>query len=255
MIQPSLEVRCPSQQNAIDLFGDRWFTRIEEVFPGVKSGLHNYLKGDGRPVLAAKHLGYVPGFLHGMHVCELGPMEGMHTYQLSNLGAESIIAVEANTQAYLRCLVLKEILQHKGHFLLGDALKFLQTNTARYDMIFCSGILYHMSNPYELIKAMAERTDRVFLWTHYFDPDFPKGPNCKPKSVDCDGIQLTFYEHAYDVDISTQPFWGGNHATASWLSKETIEKLFSHFGFSLTIHSEVRTWDVGHNITATARRS
>jgi hypothetical protein len=79
---------------------------------------------------------------------------------------------------------------------------------------------------------------------------FRRGHIANQKSVDCDGKQLTFYEHAYDVDISTQPFWGGNHATASWLSKETIEKLFSHFGFSLTIHSDVLEWGIGHNITA-----
>lgn len=254
VLQPSLEVRYPSQQNAIDLFGDRWFTRIEEVYPGVTSGPHNFLKGDARPVLAAQHLGYVPGSLHNMEVCELGPMEGMHTYQLSNLGAKSIISVESNAQSYMRCLVLKEILQHRGRFLLGDALKYLQNNATRYDLIFCSGILYHMSNPYELIKAMAQRTDRIFLSTHYFDPELPKGPTFEPKTVDCDGMPVTFYEHAYNVDINSQSFWGGNQPTACWLSKETIQKLFSHFGFSLTIQSDVREWDAGLHLNATARR-
>ena len=111
-----------------------------------------------------------------------------------------------------------------------------------------------MSNPYELIKAMAQRTDRIFLSTHYFDPELPKGPTFEPKTLDCDGMPVTFYEHAYNVDINSQSFWGGNQPTACWLSKETIQKLFSHFGFSLTIQSDVREWDAGLHLNATARR-
>jgi len=33
-----------------------------------------------------------------------------------------------------------------------------------------------MENPFELIKVVAARTDRVFLWTHYFDPNVPVVP-------------------------------------------------------------------------------
>jgi hypothetical protein len=251
---PTLELRFPSHQNAVELFGDRWLTRIEEVYPGLKSGPDTYLRADTRPVIAANHLGYAPGSFHGMHVLELGPMEGMHTYQIDKLGAESVTSIEANSNAYLRCLVMKEILQYRCKFLLGDALKYLQKCNTNYDLIFCSGILYHMENPYELIKAIAQRTNRVFLWTHYFDPALPKGPDCKPRTVNCDGLEMVFYEHTYNVDLNTQSFWGGNHATAAWLSKDTIDGLFRHFGFQLAIHDDVRTWDIGHHITATALR-
>lgn len=248
MLKSKLESRLPSHQNAIDLFGERWLTRIEEVYPGLKSGPDNYLRADTRPVIAANHLGYVPGSFHGMHVLELGPMEGMHTYQLAKLGAESVVSIEANSNAYLRCLVMKEILQYRSTLLLGDALKYLQEVDRRYDLIFCSGILYHMENPYELIKAMARRTDRIFLWTHYFDPEFPKGPNLRPRKVDCDGIELVFYEHQYGVDLDNEPFWGGNRNTAAWLSKDSIGMLFHRFGYRLIIHDDVRTWDIGHHI-------
>jgi hypothetical protein len=133
---PTLELRFPSHQNAVELFGDRWLTRIEEVYPGLKSGPDTYLRADTRPVIAAIHLGYAPGSFHGMHVLELGPMEGMHTYQIDKLGAESVTSVETNSNTYLRCLVMKEILQYRGKFLLGDALKYLQECNSNYDLIF-----------------------------------------------------------------------------------------------------------------------
>ena len=28
-----------------------------------------------------------------------------------------------------------------------------------------------MENPFDMVKAISQRTDRVFLWTHYYDPD------------------------------------------------------------------------------------
>jgi hypothetical protein len=131
MITPKLELRYPSHQNAVELFGDRWLVRIEELYPGLKSGPDNYLRADTRPVIAAQHLGFTPGSFHGMNVLELGPLEGMHSYQIAKLGAESLVSIEANTVAYLRCLVMKEILKFRCSYLLGDALKYLEQNSQK----------------------------------------------------------------------------------------------------------------------------
>lgn len=256
MLEVKLEKRFPTHQNAVELFGDRWLIRLEELYPGLNSGSGNYLRFDSRPMIAANHLGFVPGSLHGMRVLELGPMEGAHTYQLSKLGAESVLAIEANSVAYLRCLVMKEILQPANcRFLLGDCVSFLQDTDQRFDLIFCSGILYHMENPFTLIEAITRRTNRVFLWTHYYDPDEPKGPDCRPRHVACDGLDLTFHEHTYGVDIANNPFWGGNNPVASWLSRDDIERCFQHFGFAVAVHEDSRHLDAGHYITATAIRS
>ncbi len=51
------------------------------------------------------------GGVAGMHVLELGPLEAGHTYLLSQAGARTITAVEANPRAYLKCLIIKELLK------------------------------------------------------------------------------------------------------------------------------------------------
>ncbi|MEJ0095239.1 MAG: class I SAM-dependent methyltransferase [Methylocella sp.] len=226
---------------------------IEEVYPGVISGPMPVFASDPRPSIAAKHLGFAPGTLRGMNILELGPLEGAHTYQMVKLGADSVLAIEANSEAFQKCLIVKEVLQIlRSRFLLGDCLKFLQETSDPFDMIFCSGILYHMENPFELIKSMSKHTDRIFLWTHYYNPDEISKSRI-PKSVACDGIEVTFYEQAYG-DTAYGTFWGGNKPTASWLSKPGIERCFSHFGYKLTIHED----NVGHIngpcVTATAIR-
>jgi hypothetical protein len=254
MLESKFELRFPSHQNAVDIFEDHWACRIEEVCPGLKSGLLPVFGADRRPSIAAQHLGLVPGSLDGMTILELGPLEGAHTYQLARLGAKHILAIEANSEAYLKCLVVKEILQiPRCRLLLGDCLKFLQAQQDPFDMIFCSGILYHMENPFELIKGISQHTDRVFLWTHYYDPAIPSNPPRNPKAVVCDGLELTFYEHVYE-DMDYGKFWGGNKPTASWLTKDAIEQCFRHFGYDLTIHEDNRTAQIGSHITATASR-
>jgi Protein of unknown function (DUF1698) len=254
MLENKFERRFPNHQNAIDIFGDRWASKIEEVYPGLTSGPGPYFNEDRRPSIAAQYLGFEPGSLQGMNILELGPLEGAHTYQLAKLGADRILAIEANAEAFLKCLVVREILQTpRSRVLLGDCLKFLQESHDQFDMIFCSGILYHMENPFELIKAISRHTSRVFLWTHYYDPDIPLEPARSPKAVICDGLELTFYEQAYG-DSNYGKFWGGNMPTASWLSRDSIECCFRHFGYELTVHEDNRHQVGGPSIIATAFR-
>ena len=255
MLEIKFDRRFPAHQNAVDIFRNRWASKIEEIHPGLVSGeAPMFGPSDRRPSLAAQFLGFSPGTLKGMKILELGPLEGAHTYQLVHLGADDVLAIESNSEAFLKCLVVKEILQiPRCRFLLGDCLTFMQETTDKFDMIFCSGILYHMSDPFEMIKAISKHTDRVFLWTHYHDQKRSCDSPRIPKQVVCDGFQLTFYELEYG-DTSYGKFWGGNMPTASWLTKEGVEQCFLHFGFELTIHENDLVHEGGPNIMATALR-
>jgi hypothetical protein len=85
------------------------------------------------------------------------------------------------------------------------------------------------------------------------------GKNCclkparNPKAVVCDGLELTFYEQAYG-DPNYGKFWGGNTPTASWLSRDSIEQCFRHFGYELTVHEDNRHHAGVPCIIATASR-
>ena len=43
-------------------------------------------------------------------VLELGPLEGGHSYMFEQLGAKEITAIEANSRAFLKCLIIEELL-------------------------------------------------------------------------------------------------------------------------------------------------
>ena len=142
------ELRYPAHQNGVDLFAGKWASDLGKVRSIIGTGAIDLFVADTRPAIAAAALGDETGRLDGMRVLELGPLEAGHSYQLENLGAEYLLGIEANAEAYLKCLIVKEMLNlQKCHFLLGDVENFLKKTDKTFDMVFCSGILYHMQDP------------------------------------------------------------------------------------------------------------
>lgn len=222
------EQRPPSHANAIDLFAGRWATDFSTFDPTWRSGEAKLL-ADPRPGLAARYLGR-EGTLDGMTLLELGPLEGAHTYLLEQLGAARILAVEANREAYLKCLIVKEALGiSRATFMLGDFELLLRDTAERFDLVFCCGVLYHMQDPLALIRDMARVADRCFVWTHYYDPDRASDREAVPAAVG--GFSATYFGARY-WDRAEGSFWGGNKPTANWMTRDDIIGAFRHFGFN-----------------------
>jgi hypothetical protein len=220
------ETRSPSSQTALDIFSGRWTSDCSHIAPGTISGETPHFRDDRRCGEAAELF----DGLDGKRILELGPMEGAHTWKMEQLGADEIIAVEANTEAYLKCLVVKEISGMKrAHFLLGDFSEYLAGDHPRFDLIFCSGVLYHMRDPARLISLMAAATDRVFVWTHYFRPELKHSLALQKQKVIYDGMHLDYYVGKYP-NPQHERFLGGNQDEFAWLEQGQLFDLFRHFG-------------------------
>jgi SAM-dependent methyltransferase len=223
------ELRGPSHQNAVDIFQGKWASDFSEVCPGLRAGQRQLFTLDTRPRNAARVLG-VNGRLDGMRVLELGPLEGAHTYQLEKLGAASVLAIEANAEAFLKCLITKEITDLRvTKFMHGDFLEYLKITDEKFDLVFCSGVLYHMPDPLILINSIARVTKKCFVWTHYYDKEYYPGAAREPRfDPRYPGVRL----HALDYnDVNSDQFWGGNRPTSIWLERHDIISAFHHAGF------------------------
>jgi hypothetical protein len=247
------EQRPPSAQTAIDVFRDRWASDLSPVLGVSGTGNVPLFEGDDRPALAAQAFGS-GGRLDGLDVLELGPLEGGHSYQLERLGARSIVAVEANVEAYLKCLIVKETLQlNRSRFLLGDVLEYVTNGCPRFDLVFCSGILYHMPDPVALIRAIATVTDRCFVWSHYFDPDNHNLAHHASQHATGD-FSTTYWSHRYGDKACA--FWGGNKQSAAWLERDSLLGAFRHFGLDqIEVFRDDQLFVNGPNIMFSAMRS
>ena len=229
------ELRAPSPQAAVDIFAGRWATDLSHLIPVAPTG-GAAMATDPRPRYALKHFAGPDGTLAGKRVLELGPLEAGHSHRLEQLGAE-VLAVEANAEAYLKCLILKELLSlERTRFLFGDFMEYMKSSTEIFDLVFASGVLYHSDDPAELIRLAAQRAPRLFLWTHVYAPGRWRFP--KSERVERNGIELTYYRRTYR-NRSSGAFWGGNHQTACLLSREDLMLVLAHNGYAhIDVHRE-----------------
>ena len=225
---------APSQQAALDIFEGEWASMLPAPFTALRAGSAG-LFGDPRVAWGMQVLGGVDG----KTVLELGPLEAGHTYMLEQGGAASIIAVEANTRAYLKCLIVKEVLGlQRARFLCGDFVEYLRAVQGTFDVCLASGVLYHMRDPVELIALLARATDRVFIWTHYYDRAvLAQAPHLTQKftgstTAERDGFRHTLHRFQYAEALNSQGFCGGSSEYSHWLSRTDILACLKHFGLS-----------------------
>ncbi|MBV9282959.1 MAG: methyltransferase domain-containing protein [Chloroflexi bacterium] len=230
-----LHVRsAPSPQTALDIFAGEWASRLPGPLGDCAAGTVPLFEDDRVTWVVSVLSG-----IEGASVLELGPLEGGHTYMLEQHGAAEIVAVESNAHAYLRCLIVKELLElRRARFLCGDCVAYLRANDRRFDLCFASGILYHMTNPAELLALVAGVSDRVFLWTHYYEPDVvSRTPHLAAKiagSVPAEhgGFHHTLYRYLYADALQLSGFCGGANAYSHWMTREDILAGLRHFGLT-----------------------
>ncbi len=228
----------PHPQNVLDLFDGEWSSAMPS-----QSGLHvkpGYaaLFEDARITWANTILGP----FSGKTILELGPLEGGHSYMLHNYGAD-VIAIEGNAKAFLRCLCVKEIFGlSRVSFMLGNFMKFLEVDSRRFDVIIASGVLYHMTEPLQLLRKLVARANRIFVWTHYFDATAISQRNDAhlfqgtlmplEKGASYYGIKKLYPQQALDWS----GFSGGQEMSAVWMDKDSICRFFTDSGFEINMN-------------------
>lgn len=230
----------PSDQNALDVFRDEWSSAPPPDHAELIAGKLP-LYDDARIRWAHEELadlGLGGGFA-GRDVVELGPLEGGHTYQIDRLGARSVVAIEANARAYLRCLVAKEVYGiPRARFLLGDGVEHLRAVESRYGVGVACGVLYHLTNPVELIELLARRCGAVFVWTVFYDPEFlathsgPAAMFSGEARLEHAGFAYTAHRYEYGAQLGSTSFSGGGEAHSHWMEKQEILAALRHFGFA-----------------------
>jgi hypothetical protein len=232
-ILDSYVTAVPSAQNALDIFKGEWASHLPPPCAELQSG--------PLPLFEDPRIsGFLTdiGGVAGKTVLELGPLEAGHSYMLDRAGAAHVTAVEANSRAFLKCLIVKELVGlPRVQFLCGDFVAYLRAAVGPFDVCVASGVLYHMQNPAELIDLLGQRCTRhLFVWTHYYDSDLIaksgtalKYPSSRPHIHQ--GFEHTLYVHEYQRALDQQSFCGGSAPSSCWMTKADIVRGLEFFGF------------------------
>jgi hypothetical protein len=225
----------PSAQTALESVPDTWVSRFPPPFQDLHAG-EAALFEDPRMQWALEQLGGVDG----MRVVELGPLEGGHSYMVQQAGARHLIGVEANKDAFLKCLVTKEVLQlDRCSFLCGDVLEYLSAYEGdAFDVCVANGILYHMVEPVRLIDLISRSARRLVMWTHVVDErardnkQLAARLSYEPQQVNYEGFPHEVYRYKYALGRSLPGYVAGTRPYTNWLKRDDLMRALEHFGWS-----------------------
>jgi SAM-dependent methyltransferase len=138
-----------------------WITRF--VIEGVELG------GEFDPALGDRVGQFCRSFPEVRTILELGPLEGGHTFDLAQRpGVVRVLAAEARAANIARAKFVQELLAVRN-------VEFVELNVenadltvfGNFDAVFCSGVLYHLPEPWKLVAEIRRVTSKLFIWTHY----------------------------------------------------------------------------------------
>jgi len=189
------------------------------LFKGMLAGGHIRLDDDPR---LKWHIDTVGG-VQKKKVLELGSLEAAHTKMLCEHGA-FVTAIEGNPDCFLRCLIVKEAFDLKAKFIFGDFCEYVK-DCGWFDIVSATGVLYHQTNPVELIFDISKITDTVFVWSQVASETIPPGEETK-----IDGYKGKINRYG----IPTSSFCGGLHDEAFWMYPDDMRRCFEDAGFNIT---------------------
>jgi len=229
----------PSPATMVGIFSGEWSSQLPPPYENLSGGKVG-LFDDSRIHWAAQQF----GDLSGLRVLELGPLEGGHTFMLDRMGVAEVLAIEGNRRAFLRCLVTKELLgMPKARFVCGDFVEFLRQALAdrapRWDLCLAVGVLYHQQDPVALLDLATRASDRLLLWTHYYDRSIVSGRDDLAVRMKTEtrattaGFPHTLHHYEYQAALEWDGFCGGLKPWASWLARQDILDAIDHLGFEV----------------------
>ena len=242
-------------QAAVDIFKGAWSSALPDYL-GITAG-NARLFDDPRIHWLLRQLGGIEGW----QVLELGPLEGGHSYMLQEAGAGRVVSVDACAMSYLKCLIVRDLCQlSRVDFRFGDFMTLLAREFTRYDLIVASGVLYHQTDPLACIARVAQRSDRVFLWTHYYAEDmrsdsiragmFQRVAPTKDAEFSRELFRLSYVDYLPDTK-----YRGGVDDHVHWLRRDDILACLRHHGLTqIEIAFDQQEHPYGPNIALLAQR-
>ena len=111
--------------------------------------------------------------LAGKCVADVGCNNGYYMFKMLEYGPKSITGFDPSVHTYLQFAFLNKFIRSKINYeLLG--VESLPEYTAKFDTIFCLGVIYHRSDPIKMLKELKTALNpggELFLDTMYIDMD------------------------------------------------------------------------------------
>lgn len=153
-------------------------------------------------------------------ILELGSLEGAHTFLLAERpGVKRVLALEGREANLRKARFVQELLQVRNAEFAQANLEHAElARFGKFDAVFCSGLLYHLPEPWKLLEQLPALAPILFIWTQYAREE---------EAIDIGrGLRGKIHgEGGPDEPLS------GMSATSTWLTLASLRALLSESGY------------------------
>jgi SAM-dependent methyltransferase len=186
--------------------------------------------------------------LAGVRVADLGCLEGGYTAGFARLGMNSV-GLEVRQSNIDNCEIVRLGVSLPNLSFIKDDVHNIE-RYGKFDVIFCSGLLYHLENPRAFIETMARCTNKmIILHTHFATHEPSKHASLSDIATHEGMLGRWFAEHQENDDEGREKHkWASwNNQSSFWNMKGGLIEMLQTSGFSLVY--EQMDW-LGHGIEA-----
>ena len=203
-----------------------WVHPIEfrgRVYRDPGAGPDRLFSGLVRETRAAR---FYDAFPDARRVLELGTLEAADTVRLASRPGVSVVSIEGRPENLRRAQFVLDLHGLNNVELVSAELESFDLATlGRFAAVLCSGILYHLVEPWKLVARLAGVTDRVYLWTHYWD-----GPHALTPEA---GFLVKTVQEQFP-----EPRLRGLSSYARWFDRASLFRVLRENGFSAAVLDE-----------------
>ncbi|MEV0005607.1 class I SAM-dependent methyltransferase [Micromonospora sp. NPDC050980] len=171
------------------------------------------------PPRVGRALPFFDVFPDATRILELGALEGADTIRLASRPGVTVVAVEGRADNLSRAsFVLGLHGLTNVRLVHADVEQFDLRSLGRFDVVLCTGLLYHLQRPWDLLRSIADVSDGLFLSTHYWgDAD---------TTFDTEGyvVKLVHEDHP-------EPRTRALTETTLWFDRPSLLKALTDAGF------------------------
>ena len=171
--------------------------------------------------------------LAACRVLDLGCLDGLFAIEFALQGAE-VVGVEVREASVKKAQFCQKALGlDRLQFVQDDVRNVSEARYGRFDIIICSGLLYHLpaDDAIDLIEHMHAMCDRAVL----IDTHIALAPELRHMNRGRELLGRQFVEHAETDDQATrvQRAWASaDNSTSFWFTRASLVNLMVDAGFS-----------------------
>ncbi len=158
---------------------------------------------------------------HAETILELGSLEGAHTFLLAqHPGAKRVVALEGREANLRKARFVQKLLDVRNVEFAQANLEQADLNRlGKFDAVFCSGLLYHLPEPWTLVKKLPGVAPLLFIWTQYAAEN------------EAQDVGRGLRGKIHGEGGPNEPL-SGMSATATWLTLDSLRAVLAASGYA-----------------------